>query len=73
MINVVKDLGDGWYVIELVGTQYHQIVYKWDVFELLLDNNASLYIEDFPMSEQQLAETLEKHKQLREFSKQINK
>jgi len=73
MIKLVRDLGDDWYVIELVGTQYHQIVNKWDVFELLLDNYPNMPVEDFPMSEEELADRLEGTKQLREFSKKINK
>ena len=73
MIKVVRDLGEDWYVIELVGSHYHQIVNKWDVFELLLEHNANIPVEDFPMSEAELADRLERAKQLKEFSKQINK
>jgi len=73
MIKVVRDLKDDWYLIELEGTQYHQIVNKWDIFELLLEHNANISVEDFPMSEEELADRLEIHKQLKEFSKQINK
>lgn len=73
MIKVVRDLGEDWYVIELIGSHYYQIVNKWDVFELLLEHNANIHIEEFPMSEAELAERFERAKQLREFSKQINK
>lgn len=73
MIKVVRDLGNDWYVIELVGSHYYQIVNKWDVFELLLEHNANIHIEEFPMSEEELADRFERAKQLREFSKQINK
>jgi hypothetical protein len=73
MINIVKDLKDGWYLIELEGTNYYQIVNKLDVIELLLEHNANIPITNFPMSEEELADRLERTKQLKEFSKQINK
>lgn len=73
MINIVKNLKDGWYLIELEGTKYYQIVNKMDIIELLLKHNANIPIDNFPMSEEELADILETTKQLKEFSKQINK
>ena len=73
MIKVHRDLGDDWYVIEMTDWHYFQIVHKWDLYEMMTDRFGRLYVEDFPMTEQELAETFERAKELREYMKELNK
>ena len=48
-----------------VESDVYQIVNKSDMFELLLEHNSNIHIDEFPMSEAELADRLERLKQLR--------
>lgn len=73
MINIIKEIETDWYLIHLDDTRYYQIWNKWDLFELLLNEHHSLWDEDFPMTEDEFMERFQKTKELREYSKQLNK
>jgi hypothetical protein len=73
MIKVHRDLGDDWYVVELTDSHYYQIIFKWDLYEMMAERFGRLYLDDFPMTEEELADTLKRAKELREYYKDIKK
>jgi hypothetical protein len=73
MIKVHRDLGDDWHVIELTDSHYFQVLNKWDLYEMMLERFGRLYVEDFPMTEEELQDVLVRAKELREYYKQNKK
>jgi len=73
MIEIVKEIETDWYLIHLENTRYYQVWNKWDLFELMLNKGATLWDEDFPMTEEEFSERFKKIKELREFEIRLNK
>ena len=73
MITILKEIETDWYLIQLDNTRYYQVWNKWDLFEILLNKGATLWDEDFPMTEKEFDERFQKMKQIREFEIRLNK
>jgi len=73
MVTVVREIEKDWYLIQLNDTRNYQIWNKWDLFEILLERGVTLSDEDFPMTQKELNERLQKIKEVRDFETKLNK
>jgi len=73
MVTVVREIEKDWYLIQLNDTRNYQIWNKWDLFEILLERGVTLLDEDFPMTQKELNERLQKIKEVRDFETKLNK